>query len=79
MNDSIIINAISKIQFILVSIFSFIFLVLFISFIVLQKGIYIDSLSFQNVKIEKLYIKWDEKVSFIANEIHIANKRRIAA
>ncbi len=76
MNDSIIINAISKIQFILVSIFSFIFLVLFISFIVLQKGIYIDSLSFQNVKIEKLYIKWNEKVSFIANEIHIANKEK---
>lgn len=76
MNDSIIINAISKIQFILVSIFSFIFLVLFISFIVLQKGIYIDSLSFQNVKIEKLYIKWDEKVSFIANEIHIANNNK---
>ncbi|MDD3856038.1 AsmA-like C-terminal domain-containing protein [Sulfurimonas sp.] len=76
MNDSIIINAISKIQFILVSIFSFIFLVLFISFIVLQKGIYIDSISFQNVKIEKLYIKWDEKVSFIANEIHIANKEK---
>ena len=76
MNDSIIINAISKIQFILVSIFSFIFLALFILFIVLQKGIYIDSLSFQNVKIEKLYIKWDEKVSFIANEIHIANNEK---
>lgn len=76
MNDSIIINAISKIKFILVSIFSFILLVLFISFIVLQKGIYIDSLSFQNVKIEKLYIKWDEKVSFIANEIHIANNEK---
>lgn len=74
MNDSIIINAISKIQFILVSIFSFIFLILFILFIVLQNGVYIDTLSFQNVKIEKLYIKWDEKVSFIVDGIIITKE-----
>lgn len=79
MNDSIIINAISKIQFILVSIFSFIFLTLFALFIVLQNGIFLDTLSFQNIKVSKLYIKWDEKITLSADEIFIAKNTKIKA
>jgi len=76
MNDNIIISAISKIQFILVSIFSFIFLILFTLFIFLQNGIYIDNISFQNVKVEKLYIKWDEKISVVAKELHFTKEKK---
>lgn len=71
MNDSIIINTISKIHFILISILSFIFILLFATFILLQNGLYIDDISFQNIKVKKLYIKWDEKITLSANEISI--------
>lgn len=74
MNDSIIINTISKIHFIIVSALSFIFLILFIVFIFLQSGIYLQDVSFQDVKIKKLYIKWDEKVSLIVKEIDISHE-----
>ncbi|MDD5372191.1 MAG: AsmA-like C-terminal domain-containing protein [Sulfurimonas sp.] len=76
MNDNIIISAISKIQFILVSIFSFIFLILFASFMLLQNGIYIDNISFQTVKVEKLYIKWDEKISVVAKELNFTKEKK---
>jgi hypothetical protein len=72
MNDNIIINTILKIHFILISILLFIFLLLFSSFILLQNGIYIDGISSQNIKVKKLYIKWDEKISITAGEISIA-------
>ena len=71
MKDKIIINAISKIHLILLSAISFIFLILFTSFIILQNGIYIDNISFSNFKAKKLYIKWDEKLSFIVKELDI--------
>jgi len=41
----------------------------------LQNGIYLEDTSFQNVKIKKLYIKWDEKISLIAKEIEISEKK----
>lgn len=43
-------------------------------FIFLQSGIYLQDVSFQDVKIKKLYIKWDEKVSLIVKEIDISHK-----
>ncbi len=75
MNDKIIISTISKIHFAIISALSFIFLTLFTIFIFLQNGIYIKDTSFQNVKIEKLYIKWDEKLSLIAKEVYIGEKK----
>lgn len=44
-------------------------------FIFLQSGIYLQDISFQDVKIKKLYIKWDEKISFIVKEIDISDKK----
>ncbi|MDQ1268471.1 MAG: hypothetical protein QG560_1114, partial [Campylobacterota bacterium] len=50
-------------------------MILFIVFLFLQNGIYLEDTSFQNVKIKKLYIKWDEKISLIAKEIQISEKK----
>ena len=51
-------------------------MILFIIFLFLQNGIYLEDTSFQNVKIKKLYIKWDEKISLIAKEIEISEKNK---
>ncbi|EQB40283.1 hypothetical protein M947_00365, partial [Sulfurimonas hongkongensis] len=71
MNDKIIINAISKIHFIIISALSFIFLTLFFLFILLQNGIYIKVISLPNIEIERLYIKWNEKLSISVQEVKI--------
>lgn len=71
MNDNIIIRTISKIHFILLSALSFIILSLFALFIILQNGLYLEEISLQNIKVKKLYIKWDEKISLSANEVNI--------
>ncbi len=76
MNDKIMINTISKIHFVMVSFLSFIFLTLSIIFILLQNGIYIDDLSIPNLKIKKLYIKWNKKLSITVDEIKITNKQK---
>jgi len=75
MNDKIIINTISKIHFILLSALSFIFLILFTGFILLQNGVYVDSISLQNIKAKRLYIKWDEKISLVVKELHITKDK----
>ncbi len=75
MNDNIIINAISKIYFIIVSFLSFIFLVLCIVFILLQNGLYIENISTPNIKIKKLYIKWNEKLNISIEEALITKKK----
>ena len=71
MNDKIVINTISKIYFIIISFLSFIFLTLSIVFILLQNGIYIDDLSVPNLKIKKLYIKWNKNINVTVDEINI--------
>ncbi|MCF6310044.1 MAG: AsmA-like C-terminal domain-containing protein [Sulfurimonas sp.] len=76
MNDKIIINTISKIHFILISALSFILLILFTIFILLQNGIYLDDISLQNIKVKKLYIKWDEKISVVAKELYITEHKK---
>ena len=43
------------------------------SFIVLQNGIYIDNISFPNIKAKQLYIKWDEKISITVEKIDLKN------
>lgn len=71
MSDTIIINTISKIHSIIINFFVFIFLTLFIIFAILQNGLSIEKISVQNLKIEKLYIKWGEKLNVNINKIEI--------
>ncbi len=35
---------------------------------------YIDDISFQNINVKKLYIKWDEKITISANEIAVTKE-----
>lgn len=44
---------------------------LFILFILLQKGIYIKNISLPNVQVEKLYIKWNEKLNINIENVKI--------
>ncbi len=74
MNDNIIISAISKIYFIIVSFLSFIFLLLSVVFILLQNGIYIENINIPNLQIKKLYIKWNEKLDISLDELKITKK-----
>ncbi|MEA2098560.1 MAG: AsmA-like C-terminal domain-containing protein [Campylobacterota bacterium] len=74
MNDNIIISTISKIHFTIVSLLLFIFLTLSIIFVLLQNGIYISSISIPNIKIDTLYIKWNEKLDITIKEINIVKK-----
>lgn len=75
MNDNKITTTISKIQFIVASIFSFILFILFALFFLLQHGLLLQNLSFADVKVEQLYIKWDEKIKIHAKEIAITSSR----
>lgn len=70
MTDKIIINTISKIHFIIVSFLIFIFLTLSVIFVILQNGLHINRISVQNLQIEQLYIKWDEKINVTVEKIH---------
>ena len=71
MNDNMVINTISKIHFIIVSFIFFIFLVLSSSFFILQNGFLAENISIQNVKIKKLYIKWDKKITLSIKNIEL--------
>ncbi len=44
---------------------------LFSIFILLQNGVYLDNVSLPNLKVKKLYIKWNEKISIVIKEIDI--------
>jgi hypothetical protein len=75
MNDKTIISAISTTYFVIVSFFIFILLVLTTTFIILQNGLYINSLSLPNIKIKQLYIKWNEKLDISLQTIEIIKNR----
>ncbi len=66
-----IINAISKLHFNIVSAFSFIFLSLCLLFILLQNGLYIENISLPNLQVKKLYIRWNEKLNISIEEAKI--------
>ena len=72
MKDTIIINTISKIHAAIVSFLSFIFLTLFIGFIVLQNGLYLEDFSISNINIKKLYLKWDNKLNIYIEQLTIS-------
>jgi len=71
MNDKIIINTIEKIHFIITSFLSFIFIILFSLFVLFQNGVYINDISLPNLKIKKLYIKYNEKINITLEELNI--------
>ncbi|MBL6974032.1 MAG: AsmA-like C-terminal domain-containing protein [Sulfurimonas sp.] len=71
MNDKRIISTISAIYFIITSFLIFIFLTLSIVFIVLQNGLYIENISIPKLKINQLYIKWNESLDISIEEIKI--------
>jgi hypothetical protein len=48
-------------------------LALSVTFIILQNGVYIEDLSVPNIKIKKLYIKWNEKLNISVKELQISS------
>lgn len=75
MNDKTIIKSISTIYFIIVSLLTFIFLTLSVTFIILQNGLNINDISTPNIKIKQLYIKWNEKLSVSVKEIKLSDSQ----
>jgi len=75
MNDKIIINTISTIYVTIVTLFTFIILALSVTFIILQNGVYVEDLSVPNIKIKKLYIKWNEKLNISVKELQISSSQ----
>jgi len=71
MNDKRIISTISAIYFIITSFLVFIFLTSSFIFIVLQNGLYIENISIPKLKINQLYIKWNESLDISIEEIKI--------
>jgi hypothetical protein len=45
-------------------------------FIILQQGLYLQKLSFSNITIKKIYIKWDEKLNISAQTINIQKSKK---
>jgi hypothetical protein len=71
MNDNNIINIISRIHFIIISAFSFLLLSFLFTFIVLQNGIYLESIPIKDIAIKEVYIKWDKKINIFIKEIKV--------
>lgn len=73
MNDKIITKIIPKIHFRIGFFLFFLFLAVFFTFIALVEGISIDRLKFGEIKIEKLYLKWDKALLIKAAKIDLSN------
>ena len=71
MNDKLIISSISKVYFAIVSFFIFIFLALSVTYFLLSNGVYLKELSLSSLHINKLYIKWDEKLNIHVDKLII--------
>ena len=71
MNDITIIKAISKVHSIIIDLLIFIFITLFTIYFTLHIGLRLDTFILPGLKIEKLYIKWDEKISVNIDSIKI--------
>jgi hypothetical protein len=69
-------SAIVKLHSIIVSFFLFILIFLTVTFILLINGIHIDSLKLSHLKVEQLYIKWDEKLTIKAKSIDITTDQK---
>lgn len=73
MNDKIITKIIPKIHFRIGFFLFFLFLAVFFTFIALLEGISIDRLKVGEIKIEKLYLKWDKALLIKAGKIDLSN------
>ena len=71
MNDKLIISSISKVYLAIVSFFIFIFLALSVTYLLLSNGVYLKELSLSSLHINKLYIKWDEKLNIHVDKLTI--------
>ncbi|MEO1937985.1 MAG: AsmA-like C-terminal domain-containing protein [Sulfurimonas sp.] len=76
MKDKIIMSAISKIYFALVSFFIFIFSLFIIGFFLLQNGLYLDKLSFSNVFVKQLSLRWENGLNVAVKEIVIKDTQK---
>ncbi|WP_457746303.1 YhdP family protein [Sulfurimonas sp.] len=76
MTDKNIINIISKTYFAIVSFLSLIALFLIVLFIVLQHGLYLDTISISNINAKKVYIKWNEKLNLSIQTIEIKKSKK---
>ena len=71
MNDTTIIKSISKVHSIIIDLLIFILITLFTIYFTLHIGLKLDKFILPGLKIEKLYIKWDEKISVNIDSIKI--------
>ncbi|MFA5214549.1 AsmA-like C-terminal domain-containing protein [Sulfuricurvum sp.] len=76
MNDKIIIRVIPKIHFRIGLFLAFVFLVFFFTFIALLEGIRVDRLKLGAIKIEELYLKWDNALLISASKIDLSDLKR---
>ncbi|MEA2111908.1 MAG: AsmA-like C-terminal domain-containing protein [Campylobacterota bacterium] len=63
---------ISTIHIILAGLIVFLMMSFITLFIVLQNGVLIQTIQLSSVKVDELYIKWNEKLSVVANVIEIS-------
>jgi len=76
MRDKNIINIISKTHFAIVSFLSLITLFLIILFVVLQHGLYLDTISISNLTVKKLYIKWNHRLNLSIDTLSIEKNKK---
>ncbi|GEM_PF-657831 len=76
MNDKIIIRVIPKIHFRIGLFLAFVFLVFFFTFIALIEGFRVERLKLGAVKIEELYLKWDNALLISASKIDLSDLKR---
>ncbi|MDP3301066.1 MAG: AsmA-like C-terminal domain-containing protein, partial [Sulfuricurvum sp.] len=79
MNDKIINKIIAKIHFNLLAFFLFLLLAGFFTFVALLEGFTISHLKLGDIKFERLYLKWDNRLTITAslidlNELHRNNE-----
>lgn len=73
MNDKIITRVIPKIHLRIGLFLAFVFLVFFFTFIALVEGFRVDRLKLGDVKIEELYLKWDNTLLIRASKIDLSD------
>ena len=72
MNDKIIIKIITKIHLKLLFFFSFLFLITFLGFVLLIEGFTISHLKLGDIVLEKVYLKWDNRLHIKASLIDLS-------
>ena len=60
----------------IISFFSVIILTVLISFFFLTRGITIDNISYKNINLSEIYLKYDEKFILTIDKLEIKNKNK---